>query len=115
MIMQIASSSHSALLSSSLRIMFSPFFFSSPKAKKRSTHHENHSVTSFFINIMENETPTFFAEQQGSKIFLGGFLELDKALDGINLLEEESQGLSSTSRSATKNGVARVGGIKKYY
>ena len=44
---------------------------------------------------MENETPTFFAEQQGSKIFLGGFLELDKALDGINLLEE-SQGLSST-------------------
>ena len=63
---------------------------------------------------MENETPTFFAEQQGSKIFLGGFLELDKALK-INLLEEESQGLSSTSRSATKNGVARVGGLKKYY
>ena len=61
---------------------------------------------------MENETPTFFAEQQGSKIFLGGFLELDKALDGINLLEEESQGLSSTSRSATKNGVARVGVLR---
>lgn len=77
--------SHSAL--SSLRIMFSPFsfsFFPEEEGKKRSTHHGNHSVTSFFINIMENETLFLLSSlqhssegecssQAGQKL-LGGFL-----------------------------------------
>ena len=81
--------SHSACYSalSSLGIMFSPFsfsFFPKEEGKKRSTHHGNHSVTSFFINIMENETLFLLSSlqhssegecssQAGQKL-LGGFL-----------------------------------------